>query len=203
MSDYRPVGDGYFCDCGTHDIDETCLAGTHCRAAKDLPVRIWSAEHVAWWRYGSAGYTTDPLIAGVFGARDALERTIGVGPEKQICIDPMQHGVFRMPRNEFQKWYEEKYLTTKRILHPTVLNARLNELIEQARNHVMSPEELFEQAVSFAYSNVSISNPLVTREMVHEAMLAELPNKRLLLGTEGGDAMEESDAELDWLEFGW
>jgi hypothetical protein len=30
----KPVGNGYKCDCGTRDIDETCLAGVNCRAEK-------------------------------------------------------------------------------------------------------------------------------------------------------------------------
>lgn len=45
----------------------------------------------------------------------------------------------------------------------------LAELVELARNYVMTPEELHEQRISFAYGNVAIENPRVTREMVEDA----------------------------------
>lgn len=44
----------------------------------------------------------------------------------------------------------------------------LDELIEVARKHEMTPEERYEQRVSFAYGNVAIESPRVTREMVAE-----------------------------------
>lgn len=34
MNEMRPVGAGYFCNCGTRDIDETCRAGLDCCAVK-------------------------------------------------------------------------------------------------------------------------------------------------------------------------
>ncbi|HEY4506640.1 MAG TPA: hypothetical protein VJH71_00515 [Candidatus Paceibacterota bacterium] len=45
----------------------------------------------------------------------------------------------------------------------------LEELIEIARKHKMTPEERREQAISFAYGNLSLSSPNITREMVEEA----------------------------------
>ena len=49
------------------------------------------------------------------------------------------------------------------------MEATLNELIEKARNHVMTPAEKRAQAISFAYGNAKIENPHITREMVAEA----------------------------------
>ena len=45
----------------------------------------------------------------------------------------------------------------------------LRELIEWARSYEMTPEERREQAISFAYGNAAIENPLITREMVEQA----------------------------------
>lgn len=55
----------------------------------------------------------------------------------------------------------------------------LKELLQKARRE-MTPEEIFEQRVSWVYDNLAMSNPDVTREMVREVALAELPDKRLL-----------------------
>jgi hypothetical protein len=46
---------------------------------------------------------------------------------------------------------------------------RLQELLDEARNRVMTPEEKEAQRRSFAYGNTKIENPRVTREMVDEA----------------------------------
>jgi hypothetical protein len=45
----------------------------------------------------------------------------------------------------------------------------LDALIETARNHVMTPEERRAQVISFAYGNLAIENPAITREMVERA----------------------------------
>ena len=45
----------------------------------------------------------------------------------------------------------------------------LEELLEHCRDYEMSPEEREEQRRSFAYGNVKLSNPAVTREMVDQA----------------------------------
>jgi hypothetical protein len=46
---------------------------------------------------------------------------------------------------------------------------RLQQLLDEARNRVMTPEEKEEQRRSFAYGNTKIENPRITREMVDEA----------------------------------
>jgi len=48
---------------------------------------------------------------------------------------------------------------------------RLLELIEEARNHVMTPREKWQQRVSFVYGNMPFSST-VTREQV-EAQITE------------------------------
>lgn len=45
----------------------------------------------------------------------------------------------------------------------------LNELIEWARTVEMTPEQLAEQRISFAYGNCKIENDNITREMVEAA----------------------------------
>jgi hypothetical protein len=47
-------------------------------------VRIWSAEHGAYWRPDGAGYTSDGLDAWVLLFEDALKQTSHCGPEKRI-----------------------------------------------------------------------------------------------------------------------
>jgi len=46
------------------------------------------------------------------------------------------------------------------------INKSLEVLLEKARDHVMTPEELREQRISWAYGNAAIDNPSITREMV-------------------------------------
>jgi len=45
----------------------------------------------------------------------------------------------------------------------------LDERIETARKHVMTPEERRAQTISFAYGNLVLDNPAITREMVERA----------------------------------
>lgn len=47
----------------------------------------------------------------------------------------------------------------------------LEELLRKAKDVVMTPEEEEEQRRSWAFGNVALSNPAVTREMVDEVML--------------------------------
>lgn len=47
--------------------------------------------------------------------------------------------------------------------------ARLQQLLNETRNHVMTPEEKDEQRRSFACGNTVIENPRVTREMIDES----------------------------------
>lgn len=41
-------------------------------------------------------------------------------------------------------------------------------LLETAKSHTITPEERSAQRISFAYGNVALHNPAVTREMVEE-----------------------------------
>jgi hypothetical protein len=43
---------------------------------------------------------------------------------------------------------------------------RLQELLDEARKNVPTPQEEEEQRRSFAYGNTKIENPRITREMV-------------------------------------
>jgi hypothetical protein len=45
----------------------------------------------------------------------------------------------------------------------------LNKLIKRSRKIIMTRAEMDEQRLSFAYGNASMSNPLVTREMIRRA----------------------------------
>jgi len=42
----------------------------------------------------------------------------------------------------------------------------LRDLLEAAKNVVLTPEEKEQQRRSFAYGNVAIENPRITREMI-------------------------------------
>jgi hypothetical protein len=46
---------------------------------------------------------------------------------------------------------------------------RLQELLDEARKNVQTPQEKEEQRRSFAYGNTKIENPRITREMVDKA----------------------------------
>jgi hypothetical protein len=52
------------------------------------------------------------------------------------------------------------------------MSDRLKRLIERARQHQMSPQELLEQEISFAYGNAHFENERITREMVERALPA-------------------------------
>jgi hypothetical protein len=49
------------------------------------------------------------------------------------------------------------------------VDAELERLLVAARQHVMTEEEYREQRISFAYGNLAIDNPEITKEMVREA----------------------------------
>lgn len=49
------------------------------------------------------------------------------------------------------------------------IDREVERAIEAARNHVMSAEEREEQRRSFAYGNVALHNPAVTREVIDRA----------------------------------
>jgi hypothetical protein len=48
-------------------------------------------------------------------------------------------------------------------------NPTLESLLEAALSHEMTPEERREQRISFAYGNLAIDDPTVTKEHVREA----------------------------------
>ena len=47
-------------------------------------------------------------------------------------------------------------------------DSKLDRLLKEAANHVMTPREAWLQRVSFVYGNASLSNPQITREMVEK-----------------------------------
>lgn len=49
------------------------------------------------------------------------------------------------------------------------MSKHLEELLEKARRVHMSDDERREQRISFAYGNIHIENPDVTRQMVAES----------------------------------
>lgn len=55
-------------------------------------VRIWSAEHRAWWRPNGNGYTSQPDQAGLYDFADAYDATKHCGPEKQIAYEVVSAG---------------------------------------------------------------------------------------------------------------
>lgn len=62
---------------------EECSHEIRC-ALGAQPVRIWSREHGAYWRYPAAGYTTLVEEAGVYSLGEAWRRTRHCGPEKGV-----------------------------------------------------------------------------------------------------------------------
>jgi hypothetical protein len=49
------------------------------------------------------------------------------------------------------------------------MRENLNDLLEAAKHVVLTPEEKEQQRRNFAYGNVVIENPRITREMVDRA----------------------------------
>lgn len=47
-------------------------------------VRIYSAEHQAFWRGMGRGYTLNPEESEIWFCRDAVQKTRHCGPEKRI-----------------------------------------------------------------------------------------------------------------------
>lgn len=56
------------------------------------------------------------------------------------------------------------------------MSSDLNKLIDDARDHVMTDEEREAQRRSFAYGNVHLHNPLVTRQMIDEVAAEYKPS---------------------------
>ena len=56
------------------------------------------------------------------------------------------------------------------------MKLNLDELIEAARAYQMTPEETRQQVISFAYGNVRLHNPAITRADI-EAALEKLENQ--------------------------
>jgi hypothetical protein len=52
------------------------------------------------------------------------------------------------------------------------MTARLKALIEKARHYRMSPEELTDQEIGFAYGNAHLENDRITRDLVARALPA-------------------------------
>lgn len=50
-------------------------------------VRIWSAEHNAWWRAEGKGYTLQRDEAGVYDLNDAWAHIRHLGPEKKVVME--------------------------------------------------------------------------------------------------------------------
>lgn len=50
-------------------------------------VHIWSGQWSAWYRPGCAGYTNEKQQAGKFTLKDAFEKTMHCGPEKDISFE--------------------------------------------------------------------------------------------------------------------
>ena len=48
------------------------------------------------------------------------------------------------------------------------MSNRLQELLDEAKKTVQTPQEKEEQRRSFAYGNTKIENPRITREMVDQ-----------------------------------
>lgn len=66
---------------------------------------------------------------------------------------------------------------------------KLTELLEATKDHVPTPEQCEEQRRSFAYGNVKLSNPLITREMIDKA--AEDLDRRILNVDQATDQASE------------
>jgi hypothetical protein len=77
------------------DVTDEALRG-------NLPVRIYSAEHHAYWRPGGNGYCSCSCVAGVFDLADAYRRTRHCGPEKRIEFEPVPPPVAR-PESEYHE----------------------------------------------------------------------------------------------------
>ena len=72
---------------------------------------------------------------------------------------------------------------------------RLQQLLDEAKKTVQTPQEKEEQRRSFAYGNIKIENPRITREMIDRA--AEALDKALQIPrlTRNEKAMESEDTD--------
>ena len=79
------------------------------------------------------------------------------------------------------------------------MTPELAELIERARLHKSTDAEMRAAAISFAFGNCAIENPLVTREMVEQEYdkLPALPLARALYRANNVPLDAESDLERD------
>lgn len=65
---------------------------------------------------------------------------------------------------DLEIWNRIRYLLLKN--HGIRMTSRR---LEQLKNYKVTEKERKEQAISFAYGNVKLSNPNITREMVEKA----------------------------------
>jgi hypothetical protein len=49
-------------------------------------------------------------------------------------------------------------------------NINIEELLQKAKHHQMTPEELRDQKISFAWGNLNLHNPQITRRDVEDAL---------------------------------
>jgi hypothetical protein len=49
------------------------------------------------------------------------------------------------------------------------ITAELKQLLDWARSHEMTPAEIYEQRISFAYGNLSVDSPLTKDDVRREA----------------------------------
>jgi hypothetical protein len=70
-------------------------------------VRIWSAEHCAFWRPKGCGYTTQLAEAGRWWIGDAFAKTRHCGPEKRIWFAFITPGDTGEEARRLDDWYED------------------------------------------------------------------------------------------------
>lgn len=70
-------------------------------------VRIWSAEHGAYWRPDGGGYTIHAAAAGTWVSQDAFACTRHCGPEKQIWFVFVTPGDLGEEAKAERHWREE------------------------------------------------------------------------------------------------
>ncbi len=58
----------------------------------------------------------------------------------------------------------------RKMLHPSVPKPELDELLKASVKHTMTPGELWDQRLSWAYGNVAMHNDRITKEAVRRCM---------------------------------